>query len=135
MGEKNLGNSSQMNSAKFMDIEYQTYGLMFRAPFEDEETFYWEHTKGKICVRANFKKETDEIVGFNFFGIRFRQVIADEWIRNGVSISACISDLNKGFFDPEFYKSYHQEIINSFNQQFPKHQVKAPKKKFLAWSF
>lgn len=135
-GEKTVYNRGiWFNSAKFLDIEYQTYGFMFKSPFEDEETFYWEHAKGKISVRANFKKETGEIVGFNFFGIRFRQVVADEWIRKGASISACISDLNKGFFDPEFYKSYHQEILNSFNQQFPKHQAKAPKKKFLAWSF
>lgn len=135
-GEKTLYNRGiWFNSAKFLDIEYQTYGFMFKLPFEDEETFYWEHVKGKISVRANFKKETGEIVGFNFFGIRFRQVVADEWIRKGASISDCISNLDKGFFDPEFYKSYHQEIINSFNQQFPKHQAKALKKKFLAWSF
>lgn len=135
-GDKTIYNRGiWFNSAKFLDIEYQTYGLMFKAPFEDEETFYWEHPKGKICLRANFKKETREIVGFNFFGIRFRQVIADDWIRKGVAITECISKLNKGFFDPEFYKNHHQAIIDSFNQQFPLYQAKAPKKRFLDWSF
>lgn len=135
-GEKTIYNRGiWFNSAKFLDIEYSTYGLMFKAPFEDEETFYWEHPKGKICVRANFKKDTGEVVGFNFFGIRFRQVIADEWIRKGITVSECISNFNKGFFDSEFYKNHHQAIVDSFNQQFPKHQAKAPKKKFLVWSF
>ncbi len=121
------------NSAKFLDIEYQTYGLMFRLPFEDEETFYWEHPNGKISLRANFGKADSELRGFNFFGIRFKQVIADDWIRNKVSISKCISELDKGFFDPEFYKNYHRDIVESFNKAFPQHQAKAPKKKFLVF--
>ncbi|MBU0697410.1 MAG: FAD-dependent oxidoreductase, partial [Bacteroidetes bacterium] len=121
------------NSAKFLDIEYQTYGLMFKEPFDDEETFYWEYANGKISFRANFSKEDGALRGFNFFGIRFKQVVADDWIRNKVNISKCMNDLNKGFFDPEFYKNYHRAIINSFNQEFPQHLVKVPKKKFLVF--
>ncbi len=122
------------NSAKFLDIEYQTYGLMFSKPFEDEDTFYWEHPDGKICVRANFSKADGALRGFNFLGIRFKQIIADDWIRNCQPITNCIANLNKGFFDPELYKNHHQEIVESFNKQFPKHQAKVPaKKKFLVW--
>jgi NAD(P)H-nitrite reductase large subunit len=121
------------NSAKFLDIEYQTYGLMFKAPSEDEDSFYWENQNGKICVRANFSKSDGLLRGFNFFGIRFRQTIADDWIRNQQPISYCISNLNKGFFDPEFSRNHHHDIVKSFNNQFDKHQAKAPKKKFLAW--
>jgi NAD(P)H-nitrite reductase large subunit len=121
------------NSAKFLDIEYQTYGLMFKTPFESEDTFYWEHPKGKICIRANFTKTDYSLIGFNFFGIRFRQTIADDWIRTQNNIAYCISNLNKGFFDPEFQKNHHQAIIASFNNQFPNHQAKAPKKNLFAW--
>lgn len=122
------------NSAKFLDIEYQTYGLMFKSPLEDEDTFYWEHPNGKIAFRANFDKTNGSLRGFNFFGIRFRQVVADDWIRNSKPIAACISELDKGFFDPEFYKNYHHEIAESFNKAFPQHSSKVPKKKkFLIW--
>lgn len=121
------------NSAKFLDIEYQTYGIMFNITLEEEETFYWEHLNGKICMRANFSKSDGSLSGFNFFGIRFRQTIADDWIRNQKSISYCMSNLNKGFFDPEFSKNHHQDIIINFNIQFNKHQAKASKKKFLVW--
>lgn len=121
------------NSAKFLDIEYQTYGLMFNKPFEDEETFYWEHPNGKICVRANFSKSDGSLRGFNFFGIRFRQTVADDWIRNQKPISFCISNLDKGFFDPELSKNHHHDIINSFNIQFTTLQAKASKRKFLVW--
>ncbi|MDA9555089.1 NAD(P)/FAD-dependent oxidoreductase [Pelobium sp.] len=121
------------NSAKFLDIEYQTYGLMLKEPLDDEDTFYWEHPKGKISVRANFAKADGALRGFNFFGIRFRQVVADDWIRNQKPISYCISNLPQGFFDPEFYKNYHHDIINAFNLQFENYKASTPKKKFLAW--
>ncbi|MFC5284988.1 NAD(P)/FAD-dependent oxidoreductase [Pedobacter alpinus] len=120
------------NSAKFLDIEYQTYGLMFKVPFEDEETFYWEHQNGKISFRANFAKTDGSLRGFNFFGIRFRQVVADDWIRRKEPISNCIANLNKGFFDSEFSKNHHLAILESFNNSFPNHKAKMPyKKKFL----
>ncbi|MEO5909541.1 MAG: FAD/NAD(P)-binding oxidoreductase [Pelobium sp.] len=121
------------NSAKFLDIEYQTYGLMFKTPFEDEDTFYWENPNGKISMRANFSKTDGSIRGFNFFGIRFRQVIADDWIRSKQQISICISNLNKGFFDAEFYKNHHQQIVESFNKSYPNHNAQVPKKKFLVF--
>ncbi len=120
------------NSAKFLDIEYQTYGLMFKLPFNNEDTFYWEHKNGKIAMRANFSKINGALKGFNFFGMRFRQIIADDWIRNNQHISHCISNLNKGFFDAEFTSSNHAAIIESFNNKFPSYQAKMPsKKKFL----
>lgn len=119
------------NSAKFLDIEYQTYGLMFNKPLEDEETFYWQHPNKNIAFRANFKKESRSLTGLNFFGIRFRQTIADDWIRNGEHLSHCIANLNKGFFDPEFSANPHQQIIDTFNHSFPQLAIKTNKKKFL----
>ncbi len=117
------------NSAKFLDIEYQTYGLMLSKPLEGEDTFYWEHQNGKICFRANFSKTDGSLKGFNFFGIRFKQVVVDSWIRNGNKISDCIANLEKGFFDPEFSKNHHQKILESFNNKFPNHLAAPPKKK------
>lgn len=119
------------NSAKFLDIEYQTYGLMLKLPFDDEYTFYWEHKNGKISFRANFAKADGALRGFNFFGIRFRHVTADSWIRNKQNIAYCISNLKEGFFDKEFSKDFHKQIAASFNTAFPQHIAKVPKNKFL----
>ena len=33
------------NSAKFLDIEYQTYGWVWAQPKENEARFYWEHKR------------------------------------------------------------------------------------------
>ena len=121
------------NSAKFLDIEYQTYGVMLNKPLADEETFYWEHKDGKISMRSNFDKSDGSLRGLNFFGIRFKQTVADDWIRTKKDISHCISNLDKGFFDPEFYKNYHKDIVEHFNQVQPQRKAKIAKKKFLVF--
>ncbi|HET8830141.1 MAG TPA: FAD-dependent oxidoreductase [Pelobium sp.] len=119
------------NSAKFFDIEYQTYGLMLNKPFDDEDTFYWEHSNGKISFRANFNKTDGSLRGFNFFGIRFKQTVADTWIRDGNHISNCIAHLNKGFFDAEFSANHHKKIVKHFNDAYPLHKTQITKKRFL----
>lgn len=102
------------NSAKFLDIEYQTYGTMLAELNDDEESFYWEHPNGKKAFRATFHKHDRSISGFNFLGLRFRQVIADDWIRNKKPVDQCIRELKTGWFDPEFSRSSDRDILNSF---------------------
>lgn len=107
------------NSAKFLDIEYQTYGFMFNKVAEDAYTFYWQHPHKNIAFRANFMKEDLSLIGFNFMGMRFRHNVAEQWILNKVTINKIITQLNEGFFDPEFSENHHQAIIHSFTTQFP----------------
>jgi NADPH-dependent 2,4-dienoyl-CoA reductase/sulfur reductase-like enzyme len=38
------------NSAKFFDIEYQTYGTVSSTLKTDEDDFYWEHQEGKKAM-------------------------------------------------------------------------------------
>jgi NAD(P)H-nitrite reductase large subunit len=63
------------NSAKFFDIEYQTYGTVNAQPAEDETAFYWEHAGGKICFRAVYNKDDETIIGFNVLGMRLRHAV------------------------------------------------------------
>jgi NADPH-dependent 2,4-dienoyl-CoA reductase/sulfur reductase-like enzyme len=58
------------NSAKFIDIEYQTYGWVWAEPKENEARFYWEHKDGKKCIHLNYDKGSREFIGINTFGIR-----------------------------------------------------------------
>ena len=102
------------NSAKFLDIEYQTYGLMFAKLKDDEDSFYWEHPNGQLAFRATYKKSSRELIGFNFLGMRFRQEVADEWIRNKKPVDQAIRSLNEGWFDPEFFKAHYLDIQNAF---------------------
>jgi NAD(P)H-nitrite reductase large subunit len=108
------------NSAKFLAIEYQTYGAMFNTPAKGDTTFYWEHPKGKIAMRANFNASNFTLTGFNFMGIRFRQAVAENWIIAQKNIWEVMENLDVGFFDPEFFTNHNQPILTKFLQQYPK---------------
>jgi NAD(P)H-nitrite reductase large subunit len=104
------------NSAKFFDLEYQTYGQVLPEIYDQQKSFYWEHPNGKHAFRANYNSKDESISGFNFIGIRFRQIIAEEWIRERKTIGFVIQNLKKGWFDPEFSKAFYNDISHSYLQ-------------------
>lgn len=105
------------NSAKFMDIEYQTYGFVFNLPQAGEDTFYWEHPQHRHCVRLIFKAGSEEVTGMNFFGIRMRQEVCQQWIAEGRTADYVIQNLRQANFDPEFFKAFEPEILSAYNAQ------------------
>lgn len=105
------------NSAKFMDIEYQTYGWVFPKPKEGEQHFYWEHEKGKKSVRLNYNSKTRTFIGINTFGIRMRHQAFDKWLNEERSVEYVLEHLADANFDPEFFKLHEKEIVDKFNQE------------------
>ncbi len=102
------------NSAKFFDVEYQTYGNVSSDLKPNEEEFYWEHGDGKHCVHFIWDKVTRQFLGVNAFGIRLRHECFDRWLREGRKIDFIVNHLAEANFDPEFFKHYEMEIINGF---------------------
>ena len=116
-GEKsNYQPGTWFNSAKFFDIEYQTYGWVWNELKEHEETFYWEHESGKISLRLNFDKTSKAILGVNAFGVRLRQDNFDRWIREGKTIEYVLENLASANFDPEFFRQHENEIVQQYNR-------------------
>ena len=105
------------NSAKFFDIEYQTYGEVLSELKVGQERFYWEDTKGQICYKMVFDTETKKVVGINVFGMRMRHEIWDAWLRSGKDANFVMAHLRDANFDPEFYKKYEKDIVSEYNQQ------------------
>lgn len=105
------------NSAKFFDIEYQTYGWVWAQPKENEEHFYWEHPSGKKCIRINYKKADKTIIGINTFGIRLRQNVCVKWIEEGRTIDYALEHMRDANFEPEFYESFEPALIEAYNLQ------------------
>ena len=105
------------NSAKFMDIEYQTYGWVWATPKEHEARFYWEHKSGKKCIHLNFDKNTREFIGINTFGIRMRHQFFDTMLNQHQSVEYVLEHLADANFDPEFYQLHEPEIIAKFNKE------------------
>jgi NAD(P)H-nitrite reductase large subunit len=104
------------NSAKFLDIEYQTYGWVWASPKENETHFYWEHSSGKKCIRIAFDKSDRTFLGINTFGIRMRHDFFDKVLTEKRNVDYVINNLPQANFDPEFYKRHEAEIKLAFTQ-------------------
>ncbi len=113
------------NSAKFFDIEYQTYGFVANAPRDDEKIFYWEHPDHKICFKLVFKKDSREVVGMNVFGVRMRHDVWDRWLHEKRTAEYILEHLQEANFDPEFFRRHEQEIVALYNIQNPGANVKS----------
>lgn len=107
------------NSAKFFDIEYQTYGHVWSQLKDNEDQFYWEHPQGKICMKFVFDKISKQLLGVNTFGIRLRHEVMDRWLEQEKDIYYALSHLREANFDPEFFRGYEREIIAQFKGENP----------------
>jgi len=108
------------NSAKFLDIEYQTYGWVFgkKGRPDYEQHFHWKHHKENICITVAFHKDTKAFLGINTFGIRMRHDVFDRWLTEKKDMDYVMSYLKDANFDPEFYKTYESEILAKYNNTF-----------------
>ncbi|MFZ1322057.1 MAG: FAD-dependent oxidoreductase [Ignavibacteria bacterium] len=116
------------NSAKFLDIEYQVYGLV-NMNVEGEKNLYWECPQGNKSIRIVY---TDEcVIGFNLMGIRYRQEVCEKWIREKFSIMKVLENLGEANFDPEFFRQYENDLVQKFNSQNPEKNIKLKRKRKL----
>jgi len=117
------------NSAKFLDIEYQTYGWVFseKRKKDTEAHFHWRHPKEKICITIAFDKDSETLLGINTFGIRLRHEVFDRWLGEKKDIDFVMEHLIDANFDPEFYKNFESQIVSKYNTDFGK-SIKLKKK-------
>lgn len=110
--------SAMFNSAKFMDIEYQTYGRVPAEPEGNITTFYWEDAKHNLAFRLWYRKDSKVVIGMHSLGIRLRHIVADTWLQQGNKTDAVISGLNDLLFDPEFFPRHQVSILSAYNKHF-----------------
>lgn len=120
------------NSAKFFNLEYQTYG---QAPAESTaglSSFYWEHPSARAAFRIYFQCQAPHaVVGFNGLGLRLRHAICEQWIREQAPVGTVLAHLGAANFDPEFTRQHEKAILANFNQQFPELHVTLKQRKGL----
>lgn len=113
------------NSAKFFDIEYQTYGDV-PSKIAEENTFLWQHPSKNILIRF-VKDDHNLLSGINVFGMRLRHEVVDRWLNEKRSMDYAVEHLADANFDPEFYKKYESVILESYNKKYWK-ELKPAKK-------
>ncbi|WP_224485199.1 NAD(P)/FAD-dependent oxidoreductase [Robertkochia aurantiaca] len=104
------------NSAKFFDIEYQTYGWVWPEPSENEKQLFWKHPSGKKAIRLAYDKNTKHLLGLNSFGIRIRHEVIDQWLTEKRKLSYVIENFKEALFEPEFFGTYKEDLRMIKNQ-------------------
>lgn len=102
------------NSAKFFDIEYQTYGQV-NAHVPGEQSLFYEHPDHRRSIRIVYTSE--HVIGFNLLGIRYRHAVCEEWIAQKRSIDYVLEHIEQANFDPEFFERFEPALLAAYRQQ------------------
>ena len=88
------------NSAKLMDIEYTTAGLV-NMKVEAEQNWFFEE-KGSVKSTNRIVVRNDQVIGFNFLGRRWDHEVLIRWIAERRSLTYVLERLHEASFDTEF---------------------------------
>lgn len=105
------------NSAKFLDIEYQTYGIVPNQSIDEFDSFYWEHQTGKNCIRLVYDKSSGKLVGVNSLGWRLRHEFFDLAIQEGWKLEEVLRQLPKADFNAEFFKKHYHQVLEKYEAE------------------
>jgi NAD(P)H-nitrite reductase large subunit len=119
------------NSAKFIDLEYQTYGNVLPKLKETEQYFHWKHIEKDIVLTAVYNIDTKEFIGINVFGMKLRHELLDKWLTQKATINFVLGNLEAAIFDKEFSKKFIADIIAYYNDQTGS-SIEVKKKKLFA---
>lgn len=107
------------NSAKFVDLEWHTYGFVPGEMADPEppasRNLYWEAEDRRRCLRV--VHDDGVVTGMNALGIRHRHRVWERWIAEGRDVDYVLDHLREANFDPEFYRRYEPQIASSFKGQ------------------
>ncbi len=88
------------NSAKLMDIEYTTAGLVGTNAEGERE---WRHEeRGAVRSTLRIVESRDRVIGFNALGRRWDHSVWLRWIRERRSLAYVLDHLAEASFDTEF---------------------------------
>jgi len=113
-GPRNYDPGIWFNSAKFFDLEYQTYGQV-NFQISGEQNLYWQESDGRQAARIVHVDGT--VIGLQSMGIRWRHEVAESWIRQKRSVDEVIGSLSQLAFDQEFHRRQEPTIARVFREQ------------------
>lgn len=106
------------NSAKFLDLEYQTYGFVPSRPTEGQTHLWWEHASGWKGIRLVID-DAGTFLATNVMGMRYRHEVCERWIAEKRSIEYVLEHLHEANFDTEFFTRHEREIVPALRAQIP----------------
>ncbi len=88
------------NSAKLMDIEYTTVGLV-NMKLDDEHDWFYEE-QGKVHSTLRIVSQGQRVIGFNLLGRRWDHSVLSAFIEQERSLPWVLDNLQQATFDSEF---------------------------------
>ncbi|RAK69757.1 NAD(P)/FAD-dependent oxidoreductase [Hymenobacter edaphi] len=108
------------NSAKFFDLEYQTYGQVPARPADGEASFWWQHPTAALGLRLHYRADASRaLLGVNALGLRLRHDVCDQWLRRAAPVPEVLAQLGAANFDPEFFAQHEPAIVAAYNAGHP----------------
>lgn len=107
------------NSAKFIDLEWHTYGVVppaGRPAPPGVRQLYWEDRLRRHAFRLVLD-EGGHLIGVNAMGIRYRHRVCERWIAERRTADHVLDRLAEGNFDPEFYRRHEPDIVGRMKEQ------------------
>jgi NADPH-dependent 2,4-dienoyl-CoA reductase/sulfur reductase-like enzyme len=105
------------NSAKFFDIEYQTYGRVDNRPQDEHAHFFWKWNGQNKFATIAYHPKTLTFQGANFFGVRVRHEYFHNALKKEMHVGEVVGGLKTANFDPEFYKSWYKDLQREFENK------------------
>jgi NAD(P)H-nitrite reductase large subunit len=88
------------NSAKLMDVEYTTVGLVNMN--QPEERNYTFKETGPVESHVRIVTSKDRVIGFNLLGRRWDHSTLVRWIERGLALDEILPRFHEASFDTEF---------------------------------
>ncbi len=105
------------NSAKFFDIEYQTYGEVMTKPEGKQIQYFWKADGKNKFMTIAYHPETNAFLGINTFGIRLRHEYFNNVLKKKMTVGEVIGGMSIANFDPEFYTKWHSSLAKDFKNK------------------
>ncbi len=105
------------NSAKFFDIEYQTYGTVDAEESESQKHFFWKQKGENQFITVAYHQESLVFQGINSFGVRLRHEYFDRMLRAEKAVGDVVGGISAADFDAEFHRNWVKDFTASFQSQ------------------
>lgn len=112
--EKKYNPGVWFNSAKFFDIEYQTYGYVPSKEMRGINSVFWKNQAQTKSFRMVYQTNTRELLGVITLGIRIKHEVFDQWISKKMLLEDCIEALESALFESEFSENLLPTLVEEF---------------------
>ncbi|GGK86879.1 NAD(P)/FAD-dependent oxidoreductase [Rufibacter glacialis] len=111
------------NSAKFFEVEYQSYGQVPARHPAGIASLFWQHPSKHQSIRLYFRRHDQAVTGFNLLNTRFRQAVCEKWIKEEATLQEVLPQLGQAAFDAEFHRLPLKELLSVYNQYLQHHAL------------